>query len=155
SRWRGSLLRRLYPYLAHSPASGRTLSESYFGVLRQRPDAPGFAHSMRIATTRRMLQFFRPDWRQRLERWDVDDHLQPLVPPQFAQWRPLERDQYVEAHTLLPGYLLAAQGDRAAMAASVEARFPFLDHRVVEFACRLPPRLKLRALYEKVLLKRA
>ena len=30
-----------------------------------------------------------------------------------------------------------------------------LDHRVVEFACRLPPRLKLRALYEKVLLKRA
>jgi asparagine synthase (glutamine-hydrolysing) len=42
-----------------------------------------------------------------------------------------------------------------AMAASIEARFPFLDHRVIEFACRLPPRLKLRGLREKVLLKRA
>ena len=29
-----------------------------------------------------------------------------------------------------------------AMAASVEARYPFLDHRVIEFACRLPPRLE-------------
>ena len=77
------------------------------------------------------------------------------LPRDFARWRPLERDQYVEAKTLMSGYLLAAQGDRMAMAASIEARFPFLDHRVIEFACRLPPRLKLRALREKVLLKRA
>ena len=55
----------------------------------------------------------------------------------------------------MSGYLLAAQGDRMAMAASVEARHPFLDHRVIEFACRLPPRLKIRGLREKVLLKKA
>jgi asparagine synthase (glutamine-hydrolysing) len=42
-----------------------------------------------------------------------------------------------------------------AMAHSVEGRFPFLDHRVIEFAGRLPARLKLRALNEKYLLKRA
>ena len=40
------------------------------------------------------------------------------------------------------------------MAHSVEARFPFLDHRVLEFAARLPERLKLRGLREKVLLRR-
>ena len=37
---------------------------------------------------------------------------------------------------------------------SVEGRFPFLDHRVVEFCNRLPPNLKLRGLTEKYLLKR-
>src|SRR2546423_15145428 len=42
-----------------------------------------------------------------------------------------------------------------AMAASIEARYPFLDHRVIEFASRLPPSLKLRGLKEKVLLKKA
>jgi asparagine synthase (glutamine-hydrolysing) len=42
-----------------------------------------------------------------------------------------------------------------AMANSVEGRFPFLDHRVIEFANRLPPRYKLMGLTEKYLLKRS
>jgi asparagine synthase (glutamine-hydrolysing) len=41
------------------------------------------------------------------------------------------------------------------MANSVEGRFPFLDHRVMEFAAGLDPRLKMRVLNEKHLLKRA
>jgi len=40
------------------------------------------------------------------------------------------------------------------MAHSVEGRFPFLDHRVVEFASRLPVSLKMKVLNEKYLLKR-
>jgi len=42
-----------------------------------------------------------------------------------------------------------------AMAHSVEGRFPFLDHRVVEFASRLPVSLKMKVLNEKFLLKRS
>ena len=42
-----------------------------------------------------------------------------------------------------------------AMAHSVEARYPFLDHRVVEFAAKLHPTLKMHVLNEKYLLKRA
>lgn len=155
SRCRPALLQRLYPYLAASPGAARSLTQAYFGSGLDRVDAPGFAHAMRLATTRRVFQFFRPEWQHRLGAWDADAALQRLLPPGFERWAPLERDQYVEAQTLLPGYLLAAQGDRAAMAASIEARFPFLDHRVIEFANRLPPRLKLRGLHEKVLLKRA
>jgi asparagine synthase (glutamine-hydrolysing) len=41
------------------------------------------------------------------------------------------------------------------MANSVEGRFPFLDHRVIEFANRLPAKLKIKVLNEKYLLKRA
>lgn len=155
SRWRPALLGRLYPYLTHSPAAARSLTQGWFGSGLDRVDDPGFAHAMRLATTRRVFQFFRPEWRERLLGWDADAALAAEIPESFSRWQPLERDQYVEAHTLMSGYLLAAQGDRVAMAASIEARFPFLDHRVIEFACRLPPRLKLRGLYEKVLLKRA
>jgi asparagine synthase (glutamine-hydrolysing) len=42
-----------------------------------------------------------------------------------------------------------------AMAHSVEGRYPFLDHRVVEFAARLPATLKMKVLDEKHLLKLA
>jgi len=56
--------------------------------------------------------------------------------------------------TLLTGNLLSAQGDRMLMAHSVEGRFPFLDHRLIEFAAALPESFKLRGLKEKWLLKR-
>ena len=77
------------------------------------------------------------------------------MPPESSRWAPLGRDQYVEAHTLLSGYLLCSQGDRMAMASSVEGRFPFLDHRVIEFANGLPPRYKLRVLEGKHVLREA
>jgi asparagine synthase (glutamine-hydrolysing) len=41
-----------------------------------------------------------------------------------------------------------------AMAHSVEGRYPFLDHRVVEFACTIPPHLRMKALNEKNILKK-
>ena len=50
---------------------------------------------------------------------------------------------------LLPGYILSSE-DWVAMVHGVEGRFPFLDHRVVEFALALPPLLKLSALSEEV-----
>jgi len=45
--------------------------------------------------------------------------------------------------------------DRNAMAVSIEARVPFLDHRVVEFLARVPPQLKIREGMTKVLLREA
>jgi asparagine synthase (glutamine-hydrolysing) len=44
--------------------------------------------------------------------------------------------------------------DIATMANSLEARSPFLDHQVMEFAARLPARLKVRGLSLKYLLKK-
>ena len=41
-----------------------------------------------------------------------------------------------------------------AMAHSVEGRFPFLDHRVVQLAALIPPNLKMKVLNEKYILKR-
>ncbi len=155
SRWRGALLQRLYPYLANSPAAGRAMTLAYFGNGLERPNAPGFAHALRIAATQRTLAFFRTEWRERMTGFDPSHALAAWAPADLVHWPTLARDQYLEAHTLMSGYLLSSQGDRMAMAASIEARFPFLDHRVLEFACRMPARLRLCGLREKVLLRRA
>jgi asparagine synthase (glutamine-hydrolysing) len=67
---------------------------------------------------------------------------------------PLLRLQQVDQAVYLPDDILV-KADRMTMANSLEGRVPFLDHRVVEFAATLPPRLRVRGLRTKVLLKRA
>jgi asparagine synthase (glutamine-hydrolysing) len=66
---------------------------------------------------------------------------------------PLSRMLYVDTKLWLPDDLLA-RGDKTSMAASLEARVPLLDHKLVEFAAGLPPHLKLRRLTRKYLLKK-
>jgi asparagine synthase (glutamine-hydrolysing) len=56
--------------------------------------------------------------------------------------------------TYLPNDLLV-KVDIASMAVSLEARSPFLDHHVIEFAASLPVGLKLRGLTTKYLLRRS
>ena len=155
SAWRPLLLRRLYGYLANSPVSRGALAGGFFGQSLDDPEDPYFAHRPRWAMTNRVLRLLTPDFRQRIEAAHPLGRLAELVPRPDARWEPLSRDQYVEAHTLLTGYLLHAQGDRVAMAASIEGRYPFLDHRLVEFANRLPPNWKIRGLEEKYILRRA
>lgn len=65
----------------------------------------------------------------------------------------LNQFMYCDIHTRLVDDLLV-KGDRMSMGASVEARVPFLDHKVVEFAAKLPPHLKVKGLRTKVLLKK-
>ena len=76
------------------------------------------------------------------------------LPAAFGQWHTFAQAQFLEATILLPGYILSSQGDRMAMAHGIEGRFPFLDHRLAEFAGRIPPRWKMKGLCEKYLLKR-
>jgi asparagine synthase (glutamine-hydrolysing) len=67
---------------------------------------------------------------------------------------PLSRAQYADLKIWLPGDILT-KVDRTSMAVSLEAREPLLDHRLVEFAARLPARLRLRGGSGKWLMKKA
>jgi asparagine synthase (glutamine-hydrolysing) len=66
----------------------------------------------------------------------------------------LDKTLFVDVMSYLPDDLLV-KVDIASMANSLEARSPFLDHKVMEFAASLPPELKLKGLQTKYLLKRA
>ncbi|MGH8863061.1 MAG: asparagine synthase (glutamine-hydrolyzing) [Burkholderiales bacterium] len=155
SRMRPLLLRRLYPYLVKSPVASAAFAKTFFAQGMEYLESPVFAHIPRWNTSARACGFLSAEWRSANSRWDPPAWMESQIPARVARWSPLCRDQYVEAKTLLAGYLLSSQGDRAAMANSIEGRVPYLDHRVVEYAARLPSRLKLRVLQEKHVLRLA
>jgi asparagine synthase (glutamine-hydrolysing) len=65
----------------------------------------------------------------------------------------LDRLLYTDLKTYLVELLM--KQDQMSMAASIESRVPFLDHHLVEFATALPPRMKLRGLQTKWILREA
>ncbi len=67
---------------------------------------------------------------------------------------PLNQLLYVDLKTFLPCLNLLTT-DKTSMAANLEVRVPFLNREMIEMAARMPPRLKLRGLTRKYVLKRA
>jgi len=155
SRLRPRLLERLYGYLPNSPVRNPAFAQTFFGQGMQHLHRPVFAHVPRWTTSQRALGLLSPELRAEIGAFDPHDAFEATLPAEIARWSPLARDQYVEARSLLSGYLLSSQGDRVAMANSIEGRVPYLDHRVIEFANRLPPSWKICGMTEKWLLRRA
>ena len=153
SRMRPALFRRLYPYLQLG-AQGDAMLQHVFGEGLDQPNALGFSHLLRWTAAARVFRLFAPDFARSVADEDPRAAAIATLPAAARDWTPLARAQHLEMHTLLASYLLAAQGDRMLMGNSVEGRFPFLDHRLVEFAARLPVRMKLRGLTGKWILRR-
>jgi asparagine synthase (glutamine-hydrolysing) len=99
-----------------------------------------------------IARFFRPDvWNEisDIRTIDIfrsklpDRERPPATPEEYVNY-----SLYLEAKTFLHGLLLVE--DKLSMAHSLETRVPFLDNDLVEFAQRLPVRLKLRNLGDVV-----
>lgn len=151
SRVRPRLFDRLYPYL--TATRGGEFWRRFF-LQAGWPSDPLFSHLPRWLLTARIKDFYSKDMRVALLGGDPMAELRATLPEDFGSWDPVHRAAYLEMVTLLEPYLLSSQGDRMGMAHSVEGRFPYLDHRLFEFAASLPSGSKLRGLHEKDILRR-
>ena len=153
SQRRTLLFRRLYPYLPQLQTQSQSSLAAFFRAGGNRLDDPLYSHLPRFRTTSGTKLFLSRELQSELGDYDALADLRDSLPAEFGRWHPLSQAQYLESAHLLPGYILSSQGDRMSMAHSVEGRYPFLDHRLVEFAARIPPRMKLRAMREKHILR--
>ena len=115
---------------------------------------PLFSHLVRWNNTARIKQFFSKNMRMELSAYSATDELTRTLPADFDSRDTLAKAQYLEDKLFLSNYLLSSQGDRMAMAHSVEIRPPFLDFRIIDFMSRVSPRWKILGLDEKHILKR-
>jgi len=155
SKIRPSLLRRTYPFIAGSDKAG-ALWQAFFKQGLTNINDPLYSHRLRWNNTSRLKKFCSSEL---LENFDEEKHvygeLEEYLDPDMKRWEPLSQAQYLEMVLFTSGCLLTTQGDRMLAANSISGRFPFLDHRVIEFAHAIPPRFKLNLLNEKYLLKAA
>jgi asparagine synthase (glutamine-hydrolysing) len=155
SRYRPLMLKRLYPYLQNLQAQSDAYRQAFFHVNTSDVSNPFFSHLPRWELTSKLKMFLSEAVMFEIERSDPYREMRRMLPAGYKQWDGFAQAQYLEAMGLLPGYILSSQGDRMAMAHSVEGRFPFLDYRVVEFSTTIPARFKMKVLNEKYILKRA
>lgn len=149
------LLKKLYPYLDVSPGKAQVYLQKFFGVGIDKPGLSYFSHLPRWLTTSKIKEFYSEETKESLSSINSFDSLEAYLPDYVKKYNTFHRAQYIESKTLMSGYLLASQGDRMLMKNSVEGRFPFLDHRVIEFASNLHPKFKMFGLQEKFLLKKS
>ncbi|HEX8919925.1 MAG TPA: asparagine synthase (glutamine-hydrolyzing) [Pyrinomonadaceae bacterium] len=123
-----------------------------------------FLHSASLPPVERYLRWVSVLDRTAKDELYTDEFRQQMMGNDPAKWLSpwfahangagvVDASLLTDTMTYLPNDLLV-KVDIASMAVSLEARSPFLDHHVIEFAASLPEKLKLRGLTTKYLLKR-
>jgi asparagine synthase (glutamine-hydrolysing) len=147
------LLRKLYPDLPHLQNVNQNILKMFFGYRLTDIKDPFYSHLLRWNNSNHIKKHFSARVKEGLNAFSPYKELSDSLPENFNSWDPLSQSQWLETTIFMSGYLLSSQGDRMAMANSVEGRYPFLDFRVIEFCSALPPDYKLKGLKEKYLLK--
>jgi asparagine synthase (glutamine-hydrolysing) len=154
SRFRGQLMRRLYDYLPqYKNPRYFNLTLDFYRQTLMRVDDPHYAMAVRWNNGKALEACFAGDVQALAGAYDPIAELHAWLPSRYGAMDDIERAQAIEGMTLLSNYLLSSQGDRMALANSVETRYPYLDLEFVQFAARLPTRMKLRGLKDKFILR--
>lgn len=153
SKRRPELFRKVHNYIAGLNDSGRQFQNAFWAQGMEQTDDLFYSHRPRWRNMRRLRLLLSSEAQNVLQNYNAETVLAEQISKSLPRWHPLAQAQYLEINTFLSTYLLSTQGDRVAMANSVEGRFPFLDYRVVAYCNAMPPELKLRGLTEKWILK--
>jgi len=148
------LLKKLYPDIPHLRNAPSSMLKMFFGYKLGEINNPFYSHLIRWNNSNHIKKHFSSELKDGLRDYSPLGLLSKQLPGGFDSWDPLARAQWLEATIFMSGYLLSSQGDRMAMANSVEGRYPFLDYRLIEFCAALPEDYKLKGLNEKFLLKK-
>ena len=153
SRGRAALLEHIYGYIFREPRMKRFLP-SFFAKGRDGLDDPLFSHLLRWENTSRIKTFFSRALGAAIGETDPYERVRQSLPAGYGKLDTVGKAQYLEMMIFLSNYLLSSQGDRMAMAHSVEIRLPFLDYRLIDLMARVPSKWKILGLNEKHLLKK-
>ncbi len=148
------LLKKLYPYMPQMRHANPMILKMFYGYKLEDTENPLYSHLIRWNNSNHIKKHFSDMLKAESNGYSPLDDLIMKLPDGFDQWGGLEKSQWLETYIFMSGYLLSSQGDRMAMANSVEGRYPFLDYRVMEFCNSLPANYKLNGLTEKYLLKK-
>ncbi|TVP82537.1 asparagine synthase (glutamine-hydrolyzing) [Thioalkalivibrio sp.] len=109
-----------------------------------------------LAAAEHVPALLTPERRAALEGYAPGAAIAEALDGEMLEGRhPLDKAQYVWIKTMLEGQILTWGGDRVDMANSMEARPPFLDHHLAEFAAQLPPSMRIKGRVEKYVLREA
>lgn len=154
SKLRPMLLKRLYPYLPQINKASSNMLKMFFGYKLTETNSPIYSHLLRWHNTSRIKNYFSDTIKETIKDYNPIAEVEEKLESKLSGYDYLTKAQWLEIHLFMSGYLLSSQGDRMGMANSIEGRYPFLDHRVIEFCMALHPDLKLHGLNEKYLLKK-
>ena len=150
---RESLIREAVNLIPTSPTKkSKVKSAQRLLEVVSKPRAGRYMHWMSVFSDEAKEPLYSDDFRQQTDRGFAASFLETWF--KHANGNGLvDTLLLTDLMTYLPNDLLV-KVDIATMAVSLEARSPFLDHHVIEFAASLPERLKLRRLTTKYLLKK-
>lgn len=154
SRIRPALLSRLHHYVGDGTARSGELWRRFFAGDLHDTGHPFYSHLIRWRNTAWTLRLLAPDIRRAHDPQRMMEEMAAAMPAAWLTWSPLQRAQWTEIQSFMSSYLLACQGDRVAMAHGVEARYPFLDPRFVDYCLALPDRHKMLGTRDKLALRR-
>ncbi|HEY6868357.1 MAG TPA: XrtA/PEP-CTERM system amidotransferase [Novosphingobium sp.] len=141
-------LGRVYPKADWAP---RALRAKTTLLALAEPGEAAYARALAVTDTLARQELYSPDFLRLRGEYRAEQLLIDQMRAAPAR-SGLDRAQYADLRFWLPGDILT-KVDRTSMAVSLEAREPLLDHRLIEFAARLPERLRIRGAQGKWLLK--
>ena len=153
SKLRPLLLKKLYPYIPQIANASPAMLRMFYGYRLEDTGSPVYSHLLRWKNNSRILNHLSAEMKQFTYFPDPVKEYEERIESVVRGYTPLQKAQFIETNVFMSGYLLSSQGDRMAMGNSVEGRYPFLDHRIIEFASTLPDDFKLKGLNEKYILK--